>query len=113
MTINILGIEYKIKVLKLEDKKKYYEKYLEEEYFASWGFTDLKNKVIVLNNPKEEDYRYDIGETLWHEFGHALEREVPTSIIETEYTAVIGEYFYVYRKQLEKITKKLVSKYKK
>lgn len=107
--IDILGVEYTIKLMTEEQKEKYYEKYWpedkEKDAIDSFGFTDYKNKIISLSYYKEQSHIYELGKTLYHEIGHVLDYEIITSIVEGEREAVIGEYFYVYRNRLDKLIK--------
>lgn len=115
--INILGVEYSVKMLSLKQKLDYYKKFWPKEDAKEktdvYGFTDLLNKVIVVSTYKEYKFHYNIGETLWHEFGHVFNHEMPTSIMDSEKEAVMGEYYYRYRKQLDKIEREFEKKEKR
>lgn len=120
--INILNVDYKVYLM--DDKKKWEEIEMENGLGECSGFVNIKTKKIFIfknyflepdgagNDIKHTHWAF-IEKTLWHEIGHAVEFESPTSIAPTEFIPTMAEFICNIYPQIDATIKEWKKKEKK
>lgn len=107
--ITILDVRYEIELV--TDKAKWKRIQKKMKFGDISGFVDVNKKKITVfvYRYKNGIYMWDtLEKTIWHEVGHAIEHEMPTSVVEDEYIPVVCEYMANICPQIPVIMEELV-----
>lgn len=107
--LDILGKNYDITFYDIDKKEwnKIISKIKGDDEDNILGLSQVWDKKIYIFVSKwEDDIDWEnIEITLWHEIGHALDRELPNSIVYGEWSSVLMEYAFKYQHKLNDIFK--------